>query len=257
MNRTELNRVFEEMEPTSSQKQKMLENIINTKEIYSEKSLSKRMLRTKKVIKMAAAVVLVLFISGTTVYTAGLLDGSSMEPFMNHRSSNQSDYPILPPCSAGISVLSTLSDQVKESDLVVDATVVSILPDETHTYSPESGSTEAAINDKAGGADTFYVGSVIFSINEVIIGSAKAQITMCISPIALDCSPKFKKGDRMILMLVEAEDGSYYPTTLQQSYYYISEDKRVYPALLTKENKKDSGRKLGGFVKKIRECNKG
>jgi len=101
--------------------------------------------------------------------------------------------------------------------------------------------------------DTFFIRPVIFSVNESIVGSAKAQITMYISPIALDCSPKFAKGDRMILMLCEDEDGSYYPTTFQESYFYISKDKRVYPAFLTDEYKIYSGRSLSKFRKDIKK----
>ncbi len=69
MNKSELNSVFAELEPTNIQKSKMLESIINTKEISSKKYFG-----NSKVLKFAAAFVLILCLSGKTAYATGLLD---------------------------------------------------------------------------------------------------------------------------------------------------------------------------------------
>lgn len=71
MNRTELLNVFDGIEPTDKQKEKMLIQVLSSNEINPSKKSSTSYSKT---LKIAAAFTLVLIISGTTAYATGILD---------------------------------------------------------------------------------------------------------------------------------------------------------------------------------------
>lgn len=167
-------------------------------------------------------------------------------------SSCQSDYPKLPD-STLLSVSSSLEDQIKTSALVVDATVKEVLPDETRTYTPESGTGVAILyseNDMSG--SEYTVKPVILQINDTLKGkSADKEIKMYLTPAELSCSPDFKSGDRLMFMLTKYQEG-FTSTTIQDAYYYIAADEKVYPAELTDKLKEYSGMGLQKFKQKIK-----
>jgi len=171
-------------------------------------------------------------------------------------SSHQSDYPTLPPPALISEVPLGLSDLVRESSLIVDATVSRVLQDEELEFVPKKGSTDEKLSKKAGMTkDKFTVRPIELRINETLKGHAEEEgkkIMMYITPVALEISPKFKEGDRLVFMLNPYSRGGYTAVALQDGYYYIAEDERIYPANLTQQLKKESGKTLKDFKKEIK-----
>jgi len=175
--------------------------------------------------------------------------------FINSKSvstSCQADYPSLPSPMLAETVPFSLNEQILNSKLVVDASVIAVMKDEERSYIPEAGSAEAMIDAKFGnGVHTFTVRPVILKVNEILKGSSDSEITIYISPIALDCSPNFKLEDRLIFMLSQDDQGKYFPTTAQDGFYYISKDNKIYPAMVTNFLEKYSGISLNDFKNTI------
>ncbi len=174
----------------------------------------------------------------------------------NHfaHTSSQSDYPTLPLPKFADTIDLSLSDQVINSNLIVDATVANVLPEETRKYNPQAGTAEAKIYEKQGINESEYtLRPIEITINETLKGTNNSKtITMYIMPFGLDCSPNFKKGDHMIFMLRKNGDGGYNSVSLQDSYYYIAADNKVYPALVTDLTKTQSGKNLNDFKNDIK-----
>lgn len=128
------------------------------------------------------------------------------------------------------------------------------LPEETRKDTPESGSFEAKVDAKLGKSGSEYsVRPVMLNIRETLKGKASSnQITMYITPAALDCAPNFKKGDRLIFMLSEYPGGGYASVSLQQAYFYVSSDSKIYPAVVTDKLKGESGKSLRDFETEIK-----
>lgn len=173
------------------------------------------------------------------------------------RASAQSDYPKLS-APASISFAgspdTTLTQQVSNSKLVVDATVVKVLPDETRVFTPEKGSGEAKIYKKKGiSSSTYTVRPVELKINDTLKGSSKSDtITMYLTPVEMDSSPDFKTYKHLVFMLSDYISGGYTPTTLQDGYYYISDDNKVYPAVNSNKLKTYSGVTVDDFKRDIK-----
>jgi hypothetical protein len=174
-------------------------------------------------------------------------------PFLSAKASKQSDYPVLPVPAQADTVNLSLNTQVSASSLVVDATVVNVLDETTEKYTPESGTFEANVNKKLDKTySEFKERPVVLKINDTLKGTPSSQtITMYIGPFALDCSPAFKTGDRLVFMLAYGS-GEYYATTLQQSYFYISDDNKIYPAVPTDKLKGYSGDNVDDFKQEIK-----
>jgi hypothetical protein len=145
-----------------------------------------------------------------------------------YHSSRQSNYPILLTPTAVATIDTSLDDQVSASSLIVDATVVNVLPDEVREYIPQKGSAEAKIYQKRGISETQYsIRPVKLKVNDTLKGEGADQtITIYLTPAELDCSPNFKAGDRMVFMLTQYIGGGYTATTLQDGYYYVSADNK-------------------------------
>lgn len=167
------------------------------------------------------------------------------------KKSSQSDYPTLSVPAQVECVTLGLNELVAGSSLIVDATVVEVLPDEKKEYNPDSSVSQAYA--KRGVFQTQYtVKPVVLHINQVIKGNlTDKEITMYLAPVQIDCAPKFKTGDRLVFMLNPYVIGGYSPSTCQQSYYYVSNDNKIYPALLSNESKNISGMSLNNFVSNI------
>jgi len=166
--------------------------------------------------------------------------------------SSQSDYPVLPDPAWATTVPMSLEDQVKTATLIVDATVAQVLPNETRPLPVEPGSAEDRIDAKIGNTQpTATFGRITVTVNEVLKGQADHSIVMEISPFALDCSPDFAPGDRMVLFLFQDDAGRYFSVSLQDAYWYVARDARVYPAVLTDQVKAYSGNGLGPFKSAI------
>lgn len=156
--------------------------------------------------------------------------------------SSQEDYPTLPvPALLEVAPMS-LEQQVKSADLIVDATVQEVLPEESRQYRPEEASPEQAIAEKNGsGANEYQVRPIKLHVNERVKGSCEQEITLYIPPIALDCAPELQPGDRLFFLLHPYVGGGYTSVSVQAGYYYIAHDNKVYPALPTEELKELSG----------------
>ena len=177
--------------------------------------------------------------------------------FLLHRpikTSSQSDYPTLPAPALADEAETSLSDQVSDSDLIVDATVVKVLPDETRIFKPQRGTAEVQLYAEQGiSGSPLQLRPVELKINRVLKGgSGEKNITMYILPMGLDCSPDFKTGDRLVFMLRKYIVGGYSPAELQSGFYHIAADNRVYPAVVNNLLKDQSGRSLSDFENDIR-----
>ena len=182
-------------------------------------------------------------IAGVTILAAGC---SSVQP------SSQSDYPVLPKIVNVIEVPTSLADQVNTASLIIDATVLQRLPDEEAPLSIDPDSPEATIAAKQG-TDGYSAtfGAVSFKVNKVLKGTAADTVTMKISPFALGSVPDFQPGDRMILFLAPNINGDYFSVALQEAYWHVAADSKVYPAVATDQLKQYSGEGLGAFKSAI------
>lgn len=197
-----------------------------------------------------------VIVCSVIVMSAAVLAGFGRSASGNdRRTSRQSDYPDLPEPGLVCEQPASLSDQVQDASLIADATVLRVLEEEEREYVPEKGSTEEAIYKKAGAAkDIYTVRPIELNINETLKGHPKdKKIMMYIPPVALDSSPAFKSGDRLVFMLNPYIDGGYSSVTMQDGYYYVSEDDRIYPAKVTELLQKESGKKLKDFRSEIRK----
>ena len=197
-----------------------------------------------------------VIVCSVILVSAAILAGSGRPASGNdRRTSSQSDYPELPTSGLVCEQPASLSDQIQESSLIVDATVSRVLEDEEREYVPEKGSAEEKMFKKAGTTrDQFTVRPIELNINETLKGHPKdKKIMMYIPPVALESSPAFKTGDRLVFMLNPYIDGGYSSVTMQDGYYYVSEDDRVYPAKVTELLQKESGKKLKDFRSEIRK----
>jgi len=169
--------------------------------------------------------------------------------------SSQDDYPVLPAPALAMTIPTSLTDQIATATLVVDATVKQVLPDVTKTVDVKPGSAEDMANQKAGhtGSDTVTFGAVAFTVNDVLLGSIGSSLVMEISPYAMGCVPDFRPGDRMVLFLYQPSDGSYRSVSMQDSYWYVAKDQKVYPAVVTDKLKEYSGKGLGPFKSQINQ----
>jgi len=169
--------------------------------------------------------------------------------------SSQSDYPALADIRTVSSFPSTLADQVEWADVIVDATVVQVLPDRVNTYVPEPGSAEEQINQKIGNTAPIIItlGAVQFTTNDVLKGTVSSPFTMTISDLAKGCVPDWQPGDRMLLFLTADTDGTFYSVSLQDAYWYVAKDQKIYPAVVTDKLKEYSGKGLGPFKSEINQ----
>jgi len=186
-----------------------------------------------------------LWIGVGLVAALGLLAGCGSAPM---RTSAQSDYPVLPEPDFVTTVPTTLAQQATDATLIIDATVAKVLPNETVKVNLDPNSPEGKINQKTGtGATTVTYGVISLKVGDVLKGSADQSITMRISPLALDCAPQFKAGDRLMLFLAKNLNGDYFSVSLQDAYWYIASDSRVYPAVVTDQLRQYSGITLKAF----------
>lgn len=194
---------------------------------------------------------LVVFISiGITILLIGAL---ALWVFLIPHS-KQSDYPELSHPSLVLTIDTTLEEQMQATDLAINATVVEVKAEETKQYIPEKGSAEEKIQQKNGTDFTFRMLPIELKINEVLAGDFSSDtITIYISPFAIDCIPEFKPGDQAVFLLTDYGD-TYGPTTLQDSFFYIAKDNKVYPANYTEALKKTSGIRLSDLKTMIQEA---
>ncbi|MDR0285364.1 MAG: hypothetical protein LBI33_10830 [Propionibacteriaceae bacterium] len=151
-----------------------------------------------------------------------------------------------------VTLPTTLTDQVRLSSLIVDATVKRVLPAEPRVINIVPGSAEAQINAKTGGSETTAAfGEIEFTVNEVLKGDAGESLVMDISPLADGCAPEFTPGDRFVLFLFQNDEGHLFSVALQDAYWYVAKDARVYPAVVTDQLKTYSGKGLGPFKSAI------
>ena len=168
--------------------------------------------------------------------------------------SSQSDYPVLPDPPSAQSIQSTLADQVTWADIIVDATVIQQMPDVAKTI-VLSPSTQSKLDQITGGTDStsYTFGAIEFSVNETLAGDIGSPFVMLISPSAEGCVPTFAPGDRMVLFLYQSPDGSYFSVALQDAYWYVAKDQKIYPAVVTDKLKEYSGKGLGPFKSQINQ----
>lgn len=206
--------------------------------------------KTKFVSLLAVSLVLVVGI----IFTCVQVNRSNEKEKEAVQPSSQSDYPQLEPPEFVMTAELDLAEIVSESTLVIDGIVEEVLPIETRVYTPEKGSAEEAIHDKIGvKKDTYDVRPIKLKINKTLKGTiSQSTVTMYLTPIQLDCTPAFQKGDRLIFMLSEYDGEGYATTTLQDSFYYVASDGKVYPAMMTKKLTGYSGMALSAFEKEIK-----
>ena len=119
------------------------------------------------------------------------------------------------------------------------------------------GQAEKAIAKKTGQGDQVLTfGAIRFKVNEILLGSCDNELTLSISPFAIDSSPNFRPGDRMILFLFQDLSGNYFSVSMQDSYYYVAKDSKVYPAVVSDQLKQYSGQGLGPFKSSINALKK-
>jgi len=194
-------------------------------------------------LKSHHSVLWAMTIAGVMVLVAGC---SSVRP------SSQSDYPVLPEITTVLEIPTSLADQVNTASLIIEATVLQRLPDEEAPLNIDPDSPEATIAAKQGiDGNSATFGAVSFKVNKVLKGTAADAITMKISPFALGSVPDFQPGDRMILFLAPNINGDYFSVALQEAYWYVAADSKVYPAVATDQLKQYSGESLSKFKSAI------
>lgn len=79
-------------------------------------------------------------------------------------------------------------------------------------------------------------------------GEAKLMIGGAVA----DSAPQMKPGDRFIVTAtLKEEEGYYYPAACDQSFFYVSEDNRVYPGCRSKSFLRYTGMTIGMFEREI------
>lgn len=169
------------------------------------------------------------------------------------KKSSQSDYPPLTYPALVDYLPVDINELVTGASLIIDATVIQVMPYQKITYTPKDPG-ESEIYEKRGITSTqFNVRPIELQLNEAIKGSVSGdKIQMYLTPSQIDGSPNFKSGDRMIFMLCPYVLGGYVPSTVQESYFYIAADQKVYPALFNNETKRFSGENLNDFINEIK-----
>ncbi|MCI9274060.1 MAG: hypothetical protein HFE39_08945 [Clostridiales bacterium] len=172
-----------------------------------------------------------------------LLSALFIIPNLTTHSSSQSDYPALPHPTLVATYETTLEEQLDSADFVIDATVMEVKPEVQTTYTPEKGSAEEKLQEK--GVDyTSRKLPIALAVNEVCQGEYSSDtITIYISAFAIDCIPDFQPGDRALFLLKKFGE-EYGTVTLQESFFYIADDQKVYPANYTESLKETSGMRL-------------
>ena len=163
--------------------------------------------------------------------------------------SKRSDYPVLKPSPFYlISQEYTAEQLLEDSDLVIEATVQEVYPLDTIEHYPEPGSAEALSLQKAG-TDHYDipVQRVKLRVNDLILGEAEEYIIMPIVSVNLDSCPDFEPGDRFVLALREYMYGGFTNTAPVASYFFVSDDNKVYPAGEEQDFLRFSGMNLEQF----------
>ena len=201
-----------------------------------------------------------------SILSFGLLACSAilLSQILSRPLSSQSDYPVLPQIAAMFSSrkIIDLKDLIHSADLVVVGTVIEVQPAEDVVYIPVSGSPEAMIQDKIESQAGQKVTSapvtrfpVKIRIEDILKGSSDTtEVVLIRSSFTMDATPVLTENMRMIFFLnKQVTLETYVTTSLGESYFYISEDQRVYPAALTDAVESTSGMKLDTFKHKIND----
>ena len=171
------------------------------------------------------------------------------------RVSAQSDYPVLSTPAQADFITVDLKSLTTEADLVFVGTVKKVSGAEEHQYTPKKGTADYEIWHKSGISVVHYqTKTITLEINEIYKGKEiHKEIKMVIGPAMIDCSPDFKTGQKMIFFLTHnSVDNNYDELGINQCFYYIASDSRVYPAAVFKENKDTSGMALRDFKAKVK-----
>ncbi len=173
----------------------------------------------------------IFLISGAVLLSIVFLIGGTVLSQNSTKASKRSDFPVLEPSPFLLAREVSFEDQVEASDLIVEATVENVHPVEIRELIPEKGSPEAFALEKSGGTSIVYaVLTVEMKAEDYIKGNADEIFEVTIAGFSVDSAPDFKVGERYLLTLHEYTDGSYTNVTPVSSYFFISDDDKVYPA---------------------------
>lgn len=160
---------------------------------------------------------------------------------------NRSEYPLIEKSGEATFLVPELEKQVAEADLIVEATVVRVLPQEERTYTP----TQQEIEKYGMKNSTYRVLPVEFKVLDTIKGNVLETVTLYVPPIGLSKIPEFKADGRFVLIL-EAYDKGYAPVAITSSYFYVTKGDIVRPTSLEEPMKHVDGMKLTDFKAELR-----
>jgi len=208
--------------------------------------------------KINNSIKIVLSISLISLITVIIIIAS----ILNSDRSRQSDYPILPPIDAGVMMLKVydIKTHVKYSDLIIEGTIIGE-QEEVEETAPKDD-VSRAIEDKIENAigkplvdQSAYNYKVKIKVDKIIKGNTNnSEIILNRSFLFIDSEPILKENDKMIFFLCNKDNkDNYIILHPQEGYLYISDDGRVYPAVMSDAFSRVSGMKEEEFCAIINE----
>lgn len=176
------------------------------------------------------------FILTLTAFTVFLFTSCSPAHAVETGASVYNPYPELQNPAIGYFQDVSVERQIKEgkaSALLI--TVKEVLPSFEKESDPDWFGGEALLEQK-GVSDLPGIPyqPYLIEIEQCLAGEEpEGEAKLMIGGALLECSPEMKEGDRFVLLCGLKEDGYYYPCTCSQSFFYVSDENRVYPGSRT------------------------
>lgn len=169
-------------------------------------------------------------------------------------SSSQGDYPVLPQGPASSNIMDfNLGMMSFLSDSIVVAQVQELLPQQDSERADNSSPLDFLFQNQLGGKEKPQEFPVKLKIEKNIKGDAqRGQVITLARTGSLEYQPKLHDGDRMVLFLQRDKDGQYTVLAPQHAYFYVAQDEKVYPALLTSDLQETSGMKVNAFAREVK-----
>lgn len=164
------------------------------------------------------------------------LSACNQRPSVETGASVYNPYPELQNPAIGYFQDASVERQIEEGNAsALLITVKEVLPSFEKESDPEWFGGEELLEEK-GVSDLPGIPyqPYLIEIEQCLVGDEPTgEAKLMIGGVLLECSPEMKEGDRFVLLCGQKEDGYYYPCTCSQSFFYLSDENRVYPGSRT------------------------
>lgn len=181
-----------------------------------------------------------------------LILGSGLKVYTCAPRSSQSDYPKLP-LPTYCMVYQNMEQLAARSDLILDATILEVTPDQLWLPVPGEGFVDAGTRAHSI-PDTRMKGKLLrLRVNRTVAGRVKAcDPTVFLHTNSLYFLPDFQPGERLVFLLEKDTGNTFGPVYQGKSFFYIAADSRVYPTHVLEDTIPFSGMELHEFLQFLR-----